>query len=163
MKELQDTWIWSLGREDLLEKEMATHSSILSWKIPWIEEPGRLQSMESQRVGHQWAHTHIRYDTSRLRVTRRKIKGRAKGILHPQQLLSLCLEDDGWMDGSLSLHTSHSPLPQNHLVIYGWNKRANLIFIYILFLFLVSLVTVNWIQRTNISAEKEKKMASYTQ
>ena len=42
----------SLGREDPLEKEMATHSSTLAWKIPWTEEPGRLQSMGSQRVGH---------------------------------------------------------------------------------------------------------------
>ena len=42
----------SLGREDLLEKEMATHSSILAWKIPWTEEPGRLQSIGSQRVRH---------------------------------------------------------------------------------------------------------------
>ena len=41
-----------LGREDLLEKEMATHSSILAWKIPWMEKPGRLQSMRLQRVGH---------------------------------------------------------------------------------------------------------------
>ena len=41
-----------LGQEDLLEKEMSTHSSILAWKISWMEEPGRLQSMESQRVGH---------------------------------------------------------------------------------------------------------------
>ena len=41
-----------LSREDLLEKEMATHSSTLAWKIPWTEEPGRLQSMGSQRVGH---------------------------------------------------------------------------------------------------------------
>ena len=46
------TRVQSLGREDLLEKEMATHSSILAWKIPWMEEPGRLQSMRSQRVGH---------------------------------------------------------------------------------------------------------------
>ena len=44
----------SLGPEDPLEKEMATHSSILAWKIPWMEEPGRLQSMGSQRVGHDW-------------------------------------------------------------------------------------------------------------
>ena len=43
-----------LGWEELLEKEMATHSSILAWKIPWMEKPGRLQSMESQRVGHDW-------------------------------------------------------------------------------------------------------------
>ena len=47
-----ETWVRSLGWEDPLEKEMATHSSILAWRIPWTEEPGRLQSMESQRVGH---------------------------------------------------------------------------------------------------------------
>ena len=45
-----ETWVRSLGREDPLEKEMATHSSTLAWKIPWMEEPGRLQCMESQRV-----------------------------------------------------------------------------------------------------------------
>ena len=49
---MRETWVQSLGQEDLLEKEMATHSSILAWKIPWAEEPGRLQSMGSQRVGH---------------------------------------------------------------------------------------------------------------
>ena len=47
-----ETWIRSLGREDPLEKEMATHSSILAWRIPWMEELGRLQSVGSQRVGH---------------------------------------------------------------------------------------------------------------
>ena len=47
-----ETRVQSLGREDPLEKEMATHSSILAWKIPWTEEPGRLQSLGSQRVGH---------------------------------------------------------------------------------------------------------------
>ena len=46
------TWIQSLGQEDLLEEGMATHSSILAWSIPWTEEPGGLQSMGSQRVGH---------------------------------------------------------------------------------------------------------------
>ena len=45
---MQETLVQSLGQEDPLEKEMATHSSILAWKIPWAEEPGRLQSMESQ-------------------------------------------------------------------------------------------------------------------
>ena len=49
------TRVPSLGREDPLEKEMATHSSTLSWKILWMEEGGRLQSMGSQRVGHDWA------------------------------------------------------------------------------------------------------------
>ena len=51
---LWETWVQSLGQEDTLEEEMATHSSILAWKIPWTEEPGRLQSMGSQRVGHDW-------------------------------------------------------------------------------------------------------------
>ena len=50
-----ETWVQSLGQEDLLEKEMATHSSILAWRIPWMEEPGRLQFMGLQRVGHDWA------------------------------------------------------------------------------------------------------------
>ena len=49
---MQETWVRSLGREDLLEKGMAIHSSILAWKIPWTGEPGGLQSMGSQRVGH---------------------------------------------------------------------------------------------------------------
>ena len=52
---MPETWVRSLGWEDLLEKEMATHSSILAWKIPWMEERGRLQSMGSQIVGHDWA------------------------------------------------------------------------------------------------------------
>ena len=47
-----EIWVQTLGREDFLEKEMVTHSSILAWKIPWMEEPGRLQSMGSQIVGH---------------------------------------------------------------------------------------------------------------
>ena len=50
-----ETWVWSLGREDPLEKGMATHSSILARRIPWTEESGGLQSMGSQRVGHNWA------------------------------------------------------------------------------------------------------------
>ena len=49
---MRETWVQFLGQEELLEKEMATHSSILAWKIQWTEEPGRLQSMGSQRVGH---------------------------------------------------------------------------------------------------------------
>ena len=49
---IQETRVRSLGQEDPLEKEMATHSSILAWEIPWTEEPGGLQSTASQRVGH---------------------------------------------------------------------------------------------------------------
>ena len=52
---MQETWLQSLGWEDLLEEEMATHPSILAWRILWTEEPGRLQSIVSHRVGHDWA------------------------------------------------------------------------------------------------------------
>ena len=52
MPAMQETRVQLLGWEDPLEKEMTTHSSTLAWKIPWMEEPGRLQSMGSQRVGH---------------------------------------------------------------------------------------------------------------
>ena len=52
---MQETWVSSLDGEDLLKKEMATHSSILAWKIPQKEKPGRLQSMGSQRVRHEGA------------------------------------------------------------------------------------------------------------
>ena len=51
---VQETQVLSLGQEDPLEKEIATHSNTLAWKIPWVEEPGRLQSMGSQRAGHNW-------------------------------------------------------------------------------------------------------------
>ena len=54
LPETQETWVQSLGWKDPLEKEMATHSSILAWRISWAEEPGRLQFMGSQRVRHDW-------------------------------------------------------------------------------------------------------------
>ena len=52
---MRRTWVLALGQEDLLAKEMATHSSILAWEMPWTEEPGRIQSMGSQRVGDNLA------------------------------------------------------------------------------------------------------------
>ena len=54
LQAMQETWVQSLGQEDPLEKELAPHSSSLAWKIPWTEEPGRLQSMGSQRVGQNY-------------------------------------------------------------------------------------------------------------
>ena len=56
---MQEIWVRSLGQEDPLEKELATHSSILAWRIPWVEEPGGLQSMGSQTVGMIEQLTHI--------------------------------------------------------------------------------------------------------
>ena len=55
---IRETWVRSLGQEDPLEKEMATHSSILAWEIPWTEDPGELQSMGLQRVRHDLATEH---------------------------------------------------------------------------------------------------------
>ena len=55
MQETQEMQVWSLGLEDPLEKSMATHSSILAWKIHWTKEPDGLQSKGFQRVGHDWA------------------------------------------------------------------------------------------------------------
>ena len=55
---MQETWVRSLGQEDPLEEGMATHCSILAWRIPWTEELGGLQSLGSQRVGHDWATQH---------------------------------------------------------------------------------------------------------
>ena len=52
MQETEEMWVHSLGREDPLEEDMAIHSSILAWRIPWTEEPGKLQSMGSQTIGH---------------------------------------------------------------------------------------------------------------
>ena len=58
---MQETQFQSLGQEDPLEEKMATHSNILAWEIPWTEEPGGLQSMESQRAGHDWVKHSIAY------------------------------------------------------------------------------------------------------
>ena len=66
---MQETQIQSLGREEPLEKERATHSSIFAWRSPWTEEPGRLQAMRLQRVGHDWA-TNISHI-----VTKPKLEG----------------------------------------------------------------------------------------
>jgi len=58
MQETQEAWVLSLGQEDPLEEEMAKHSRILAWRIPWTEEPGGLMSMGSQRFGHNLAAEH---------------------------------------------------------------------------------------------------------
>ena len=68
---MQEMWVQFLGREDPLEKEMATHTSSLAWKIPGTEQPGRLQSMELQRVGHDLV-TKQQYSTYLVRFLARE-------------------------------------------------------------------------------------------
>ena len=89
-------WVQSLGWEDPLEKEMATHSSTLAWKIPWTENPSRLQSMGSQRVGHNWA-------TSLSHGMTHGFTELNKAVIHVICLVSFlwlwfsfCLPSDGW-------------------------------------------------------------------
>ena len=79
---MRETWVQSLGWEDPLEKEMAAHSSTLAWKIPWMEEPGRLQSMGSQRVRHDGASSLFFYYPFKLPLK----------CLHWRQLLTPGLE-----------------------------------------------------------------------
>ena len=54
LHDMQETWVWSPGQEESLEKDMATHFSVLAWRIPWMEEPGRLQFVGSHTVRHSW-------------------------------------------------------------------------------------------------------------
>ena len=79
---MQETWVQSLGREDPLEKGMATHSSIPAWRSPWTEEPGGSQSMGLQRVGHSLqltlSHTDTEMASSQLPITRTTAKPMAK-------------------------------------------------------------------------------------
>ena len=63
----QETRVWPMGQEDSVEKGIATHFSIIPWRIPWTEEPGELQSMGSQRVRHDWATAHTHAALSRFR------------------------------------------------------------------------------------------------
>ena len=92
---MQETWVQSLGREDPLEKEMATHSSILAWRIPWMEEPGGLQSTGSQRVGHDWAtslHFLLKRNGKSLEITRDVCLWRITG----------CYVKNGWKGARIS-------------------------------------------------------------
>ena len=99
----QETWVWSLGQEDPLEKRMATHSSILAWRIPWTEEPGGvLQSMGSQRVGHDWAtntftYTHTYKHIFFFRFFSLAAAAAAKSL---QSCPTLCDPRDGSLPGS---------------------------------------------------------------
>ena len=80
---MQETWVRSLGQEDPLEKEMAIHSSILTWRIPWTEEPGGLQSTRSQRVRHDWVTNTAHLELSLIYLGFRKILVKHLSFSHP--------------------------------------------------------------------------------
>ena len=78
LPEMQETWAQSLGREDPLEEEMATNTSILAWTVPWTEKPGGLQSMGLQRAGHNWAINNILIEKLHWRYSKNALKIRQK-------------------------------------------------------------------------------------
>ena len=79
-----ETWVQSLGRESLPEKEMSTHSRILAWKIPWTEEPGRLQSMGLQRLRHDFTLTFMLYKCYNQKLKGSKLAINSRSLLIPQ-------------------------------------------------------------------------------
>ena len=111
---IQESWVWSLGWEDPLEKAMATHSSTLAWKIPWVEEPGGLQFMGSQRVGHDWATSHY------LTALCFPSSPSKRGGLSPRTQVptSLCSHSHPWSFKSPSLQGCSSlPHPQHRSTV----------------------------------------------
>ena len=91
LPEMWETWVQSLGWEDLLEKETATHSSTLAWRILWTEEPGRLQSMGSQRVGQKVISKKWMY------LERNRLRRQSVGHLGRQPTLKDWLVFMGWV------------------------------------------------------------------
>ena len=103
---VQETLVWSLDQEDHLEKGMATHFSILAWRIPWTEEPGELQSIGSQRVGLDWGDgAHI--DTMQLQFNFIKYKTAAAAAAAAAKSLQSCPTLCDPIDGS----SPGSPIP----------------------------------------------------
>ena len=87
----QETWVWSLGWEDPLERERATHSSFLAWEIPWTEEPGRLQYMELQKRWASWATTQQQGNEITVKPSERQGLDSFQGGEHIQALRGWCL------------------------------------------------------------------------
>ena len=112
---MQEIQVWSLGWEDPLEKEMATHSSILDWRIPCTGEPGRLQSMGLQRVRHDWAtNTHFR---SFWRISSVQSLSRVQLFATPWIAARLASLSITISQSSLRLTSIESVMPSSHLTL----------------------------------------------
>ena len=104
---MQETWVPSLDQEDPLEKGMATQTNILAWRIPWTEEPGRLQSIGLQRIGHDWVtharthtrtHTHTHTHTHTWGCWCLFHLSWFQLVTHPPQHFSWCAQCIGWIN-----------------------------------------------------------------
>ena len=123
MQETQETQIWSLGWEDPLEKEMATHFNILAWKIPWTEQAGQLQSMKLQRVGHDFT-TERKHDICDTVMC--KIDGWWEiAVLHREPISVLLCEDlEGWDGGRRGRLQREGIYIQLWLIFIVWQKST---------------------------------------
>ena len=108
---MQKTWVWSLGQEDCLEKKMATHSSILAWEIPGMEEPGRLQSMGLQRVRHDWVTTTINKPWTREDAIH-SLPASPKHYWQHLTALAALLSNPSEVLGNQHNQKQHLPMPQ---------------------------------------------------
>ena len=87
MQEPQKVWVWSLDKEDPLEEGMAMHPSIHVWRIPWTKEPGRLQSIGSQRVGHDWS------DLAQTLIPEQTLSSKEQDHIHSICFICWCILD----------------------------------------------------------------------
>ena len=121
-----ETQVWFLGWEDPLEMEMATHSSTLAWKIPWMNEPGRLQSTGSQRVGHNWATslTHSRFVIAFLPRRKHLLISWLQYVvlqMHSSITNALFLISSGVSPNCFLIKNSHFPLKMINSFLANWS------------------------------------------
>ena len=134
VQETEETQVWFLGQEDPLEEEMATHSSSLAWKIPWTEEPGRLQSTGSQRAGHDWAHMHglLNYNTSHIQLIMEKemathsniLAWRIPGTEEPGGVPSMGLHRVGHDWSDLAAAAAYKLIFQKYMCVCVWVAQS---------------------------------------
>ena len=107
---MQETQVQSLGQQDPLEKEMATHPSILAWKVPWTEEPGGIQSMRSQRVGHNLETKQPQYSYRQNKSNEQQRSKEKETNPTWSQLLSVILSLHHWLGRIFLPHPTSTPI-----------------------------------------------------
>ena len=123
MQETQETWVWFLGQEDPLEKEMATHSSILAWKISWTEEPGGLQSKELQRGGQDWAWTRRTMQQS-INYGLSLVAQMVKNMSAMQEIRVQFLGQKDPLEEEMAIHSQYS-CPENSMDRESWRATQS--------------------------------------
>ena len=115
LQAMQETWVWSLGWEDPLEKGMDTDSSILAWEIPWTEESGRIQSMELQSVRHDWA-------TNTFTTTYTYIQWNITPVIKRNKILSFAAI---WVDLEPVIYSEVTQTEKEkcHIILIMWESR----------------------------------------